>query len=407
VAAISIKFSVLLRLNMLYQPNSLDVLCWTAFYYFVYKYIQEAKSRYIWLAAVIIALGLLNKYNIIFLLLGFLPALLLSRYRQVLYKKQLWLAALFSFLLIAPNLWWQIQNDLPVMNHLSTLAKEQLAHVSSIDFLKDQLLFFIGSLTVLIAGYISFFKYPPFKNFKLFFWAYCLTILIFLFFKAKGYYAVGLYPMLLAFGAVYIEKLLAAGWKKYLRPAVIAFNLAAFIPFIRVAFPVLRPEMVHRHIKKFEAFDLLRWEDGKDHALPQDFADMLGWKELSLKVDSAYEVLDDPAHTLVLCSNYGEAGAINYYSRHKKIEAVSFNADYINWFPLEKELKHVILVTQKNEATHWEKIAGNFSTVRSIGEITDPYARENGTKIFLLQNSSQPLNGYLKIRIQAGKENPF
>src|SRR5215203_4296615 len=33
MGATAVLFSVLLRLNILYQPNSLDVLCWTAFYY--------------------------------------------------------------------------------------------------------------------------------------------------------------------------------------------------------------------------------------------------------------------------------------------------------------------------------------------------------------------------------------
>ena len=57
---------------------------------------------------------------------------------------------------------------------------------------------------------------------------------------------------------------------------------------------------------------MLRWEDGKEYPLPQDFADMLGWKELAAKVDKAYLEFNDPAHTLVLCDNYGQAGAINF-----------------------------------------------------------------------------------------------
>ncbi len=37
--------------------------------------------------------------------------------------------------------------------------------------------------------------------------------------------------------------------------------------------------------------------------------------------------------TLVLCDNYGQAGAINYYTK-TGIKATSFNADYIDWFDL-------------------------------------------------------------------------
>jgi hypothetical protein len=39
LGATCILLSCLLRINMLYQPNSLDVLCWTAFYYVVIQYI--------------------------------------------------------------------------------------------------------------------------------------------------------------------------------------------------------------------------------------------------------------------------------------------------------------------------------------------------------------------------------
>src|SRR5690606_36715059 len=91
------------------------------------------------------------------------------------------------------------------------------------------------------------------------------------------------------------------------------------------------------------------WEDGQNHLIPQDFADMLGWKELAFKVDHIYSTIPDPDHTLVLCDNYGQAGAINYYTT-KGIRAVSFNADYINWFDLSQPYTHLIRV--KNG---WEK----------------------------------------------------
>lgn len=60
---------------------------------------------------------------------------------------------------------------------------------------------------------------------------------------------------------------------------------------------------------------MLRWEDGKDHQLPQDFADMLGWKELARKTDSLYALLPNQKETIILCDNYGQAGAINFYSK--------------------------------------------------------------------------------------------
>src|SRR5690606_21901906 len=95
----------------------------------------------------------------------------------------------------------------------------------------------------------------------------------------------------------------------------------------------------------FQKIGLLRWEDGKEHQIPQDFADMLGWKELTGIVDKTFKTIEDKENTIIHCDNYGQAGAINYYSEQKYTQAVSMNADYINWYPLdEMEIKNVILV---------------------------------------------------------------
>jgi hypothetical protein len=72
-----------------------------------------------------------------------------------------------------------------------------------------------------------------------------------------------------------------------------------------------------------------RWEDGKEYLLEQDFADMLGWRELANKVDSIYNTIPDKSSLIVFCDNYGQAGAINFYKKAKAINAMAFNADYI------------------------------------------------------------------------------
>lgn len=73
-----------------------------------------------------------------------------------------------------------------------------------------------------MAAFISFFTYTPFYKFRLFFWSFIFVMLLFIYFKAKSYYAMGLYPVMLAFGAVYLKKILNRGWKSYLRPVTIA-----------------------------------------------------------------------------------------------------------------------------------------------------------------------------------------
>ena len=402
LSAVAVTFSVLLRINTLYQPNSLEFLCWTLLFFTVVKYINTENVKWIWLAAFTFAFGFLNKYNISFLLAGLIPALLFSEHRKIFLNKHFYLAFLAALVLISPNLVWQYQNELPVVHHLETLANTQLINVNRFDFLKEQSLFFSGSLFVIIIAFISFFRHTPFKKYRLFFWSYIFTIAIYFYLKAKGYYAIGLYPILLVFGAVYLEKLLNKGWWRMLRPVFILVPVLLMIPMSRIMLPILSPTEIITKKEVFQKFGLLRWEDGIDHDIPQDFADMRGWKELAGIVDNAFDSIVEKEQTLIHCDNYGQAGAINFYGTQKYTEALSFNADYINWYDLDNtEYKHIILVKYRiDDDPNREQERPLFEEITMIGEITDPYAREKGTRVYLLKGAKLSINQYFKTEIE-------
>jgi hypothetical protein len=383
LGATCVLVSVLLRLNTLYQPNSLDVLCWTTLYFCVIKYTNSEKPKWLYLGAIVFAFGFLNKYNIVFLVLGLFPAILMTQQRKLFTQKQFYLAISLGILLILPNLLWQYNNDFPVIHHMKELSGRQLVNVDRWGFLKSQLLFFIGSIIVIVSGLYSLLFYKPFQKYRLFFWTIIFTLSIFIYFKAKDYYAIGLYPVYIAFGSVFLSKVLVAGWTKYLQPALVAVPVLLFIPMYQVIFPNKSPEYILAHQEKYKKFGLLRWEDGKDHPLPQDFADMLGWKELAYKVDSLYSGLPEPGNTLVLCDNYGQAGAINYYTK-KGVKASSFGADYVNWFDLDRRYANLIRIKNRSDKDEeLEETSPFFQTSLAADSITNQYAREYGTTIFV------------------------
>ncbi|NQU53468.1 MAG: glycosyltransferase family 39 protein [Bacteroidetes bacterium] len=397
LGSVCVLSSILLRINTLYQPNSLEYLLWTVLFFTLIKYINSENNKWLWLASLTFALGFLNKYNITFLLLGLLPALLISKHRKIFLNKHLYFSLLVALLLVSPNLIWQYNNDFPVFHHLKTLAQTQLVNVNRVDFLKEQLLFFIGGLFVLILAFISFFRYAPFRKYQIFFWSYIFTIAIFTYFKAKGYYAIGLYPILLAFGAVYLEKLLKEGWLRYVQPIAVLIPIVIILPLFQIIVPVLSPHKIIEKTELFKRIGMLRWEDGQDHALPQDYADMLGWSELANLVDIAFNRINDKEHTLIHCDNYGQAGAINFYSIQNYTQAVSMNADYINWYPLDKmEIKNVILVKENTDMdSNMEEEMILFDKITLVGEIKNKYARESGAKVYLLEGAKQSINKIL------------
>lgn len=401
LASVGVTFSVLVRINTLYQPNSLDFLLWTVLFWIILKYINSEENKWLYFAAITFALAFLNKYNIGFLLLGLFPALLLTRHRVIFRNKHFYFAMIISIIIILPNLDWQYQNNFPVFHHLTALRDSQLVNVNRFDFLKEQLLFFTGSLFVIILAFLSFFIYPHFRKYKIFFLTFIFSLSIFALLRAKSYYTIGLYPIFLAFGSVYLEKLLQSGWLRYLRPVAIIVPIVLFIPMFQIMLPVLSPEEIVSKSDLFEKFNLTRWEDGEVYRLPQDYADMLGWRELADIVDSAFVLIDDKENTIIHCDNYGQAGAINYYSKQKYAEAYTMGADYIDWYPIDEfEINNVILVKERSDADSLrEKEKPLFENVEYVGEIKNEYAREMGTRVYLLSGAKQSINEILKAEI--------
>lgn len=400
LGASCVTFSVLFRLNTLFQPNSLDVLCWTSLFYFIIKYLNSNQTKWIYLIAFTFAIGFLNKYNIIFLILGIIPSLLLTAERKIFRNKNLYFGIGLAFIIISPNIIWQFNNHFPVVHHLHELSETQLVNVDRWSFIRSQFLFFPGTLIVVFFGLFALLKQQKFKKYRLFFWAFFIIISIFLFLKAKDYYAIGVYPIYFAFGSVYISTLLENEIGKILKPLFILLVVVCFIPIYRVAFPNKSPEYIVNHPDKYRKFGMLTWEDGKEHQLPQDFADMLGWKELAKKVDSVYITIPNQKNTLILCDNYGQAGAINYYSK-KGIRAVTFNADYINWFDFEIKYYHLIRIKNAWEKENeWTETSPYFENARIADSITNKYAREYGTTIFSFMNAKIDINERIKKEVE-------
>lgn len=403
LGASCVTFSVLFRVNGLYQPSSLDILCWTSLFYFIIKYLNDTQPKWLYLIAITFSIGFLNKYNIAFLILGIIPGILLTKERKIFTNKKLYYAVAVAFIIVLPNIIWQFNNDFPIIYHMKELSETQLVNVNRWNFIRAQFLFFPGTFVVIIIGLFALLKHQKFEKYRLFFWTFFITIGIFLLLKAKDYYAIGIYPIYFAFGSVYISTLLENKAGKILKPIIALLVVACFIPVYNIAFPNKSPEYIVNHPDIYRKLGMLTWEDGKEHQLPQDFADMLGWKELARKVDSVYMNVPNPKNTLVVCDNYGQAGAINYYSKNG-IRAVSFNADYINWFDFDTKHYNLIRVKNAKETENeLKETSPYFQTAKIEDSITNKHAREYGTTIYSFINSKIDINERIKNEVEEVK----
>ncbi|WP_320053644.1 glycosyltransferase family 39 protein [uncultured Acetobacteroides sp.] len=386
LAACAILFSVLVRLNILFQPNAFDILAWTMAFYFLIKYVQIDKAKWIYGLSVVAAMGIYNKYTLVFLLFGLAVAILLTEQRRLLAKASVWKAIGLLVILLLPNILWQVAHHFPAVEHMKALKASQLDNNSSLNFLKEQAMYLSGSMALAVAGLIAFANFKPFRPYRFVGISIVAVITLYAFLKAKGYYAVGLYPVLLAFGSVYLERILSLKWNRIVTPLLAGCNLAVFILTADFIYPISTPLAISQNPAAFEKMGMLRWEDGKNHELPQDFADMVGWHEMADKSLKAYRMIPkgERRNTLVFCDNYGQTGALNYYNRGAMPAAYAFNADYIYWLPRLKAIKNVIKVGSKPS----KDAAAMFREVKLVGVVDSRFAREKGTGIYLLTGAN-------------------
>lgn len=405
LAALALLCSALIRLNILYQPNSIDILCFTLVFYTMICHIQSGKSRWLYLLGISFALGFLNKYTIVFLAIGLFPALALTR-RAVFQNKHLYGALGLALLLILPNLIWQYQNGFPVFTPMHLLNSFQLVNNSRIGFLMDQLLFFYPLLVIWLAGLISLLFSRRYSEYRFVGLCFLITLGVFITLQAKGYYAIGLYPVLVAFGTVWVSNFISSLKTVYriiAIPALLVLPALLFLPAIPLIHPYYSPDQVMSDPPNYAKLGLSRWEDGQEHPIPQDFADMLGWSELASLVDSAYSEMPKEGRTLILCDNYGQAGAINFYSKIPEVEAYTMNADYLYWLNLEEPVGNLILVWEADEKITAREL-DIFEEYREIGKITHPLAREKGTTVHFLRRAKVDINPVLRQEVLEEKK---
>lgn len=405
LAAIAIIISpAYIRVFSMLQPVPFDVFFWTlAFYAFLKFWNNRSDRKYLlWLGA-IIGLGMLNKYSLVFLIAGLAIALIISKDRTLLLEKKTWLAAGLGILVLLPNLIWQVRYNFPVIHHMQELAANQLSNVSLGDFMTDQLLMQFSCLIIWIPGLIFLLFHPTMKSYRVLGYSYLSVMALFLILSGKSYYPLGLYPMLLAAGAVYWERLLKQGILQIALPLVLTgINLLS----LPIGTPLWAPEELITFYQNLEAnygLDLgRRWEDGNIHPLPQDFADMLGWEELADLIEQAYLKGTSTGKCAIYCENYGQAGATDFLKKGSGLPPIiSLSDTYRIWAP-DKLDGYSSFIYVNDELG--EDVQALFGSIEMIGQIENQYAREQGTAVYLCMEPKTDFFIFWEERVTMVKE---
>jgi hypothetical protein len=158
-----------------------------------------------------------------------------------------------------------------------------------------------------------------------------------------------------------------------------------------LALPILPVEAAASY-SNFWDIHKVRVENYDSGPLPQFFADMFGWRNQVAVVASVYRSLsaEDRSRAAILASNYGEAGAIDYFGPAYGLpRAISPHNNYYLWGPGTFSGDVVIAVGMDTE-----KLGLLFADVQRVATISDPYAipDENNLPVYLCRKPRLPLS---------------
>jgi hypothetical protein len=272
----------------------------------------------LWLAAGCVAgLALLNKSLIVFLVAALGVGLLICGPRRVLRSRWLWGGLAIALAAWSPWLLWQAAHGWPQLEVSASIA--QGGSTSSQPrwaLLPFQFLLVSPVLApVWIAGLVALVRSPRLRRFRLFAVAWLVLVLAFLATGGKPYYLAGMFPVLLAAGALEVDAWLDRGAIRRRRATLVAAIALSAVVSAVIALPILPVQQV-----------------GPIVGVNPDVGETIGWPDFARTVASVYR----SAHgaTVIFTSNYGEAGAIDRYGPELGLPpAYSGHNGFAEWGP--------------------------------------------------------------------------
>lgn len=375
--------------------NAFEPLFWMGCAYVLIRIVQTGDSRLWLLFGLYAGLGLENKHSTAFFGIAVAIAILASPQRRELVRPWIWAGGAVAVLLFLPNVLWQVRHDFATLEGLRNVARSgKNVALGPVEFVKQQILLlhpllfplWLGGLVSLCAGRL--------RRYRVLGWTYIALFGLFFLMKAKNYYLVPIYPMLLAAGSVAWEARLeawrATAGKLWPKATTLAVIVAGGLVTAPLALPLLSPQRYVAYEKAL-GFTPPKTEVGHRGPLPQLFGDQFGWPELTAEVARIYGSLapEERRKTSIFANNYGEAGAINFFGpRYGLPTAISGHQTYFLWGPGDATGEIVIVLQDRRERLE-ELCAG----VEKAGEHFHPWGMaEENRPIFLCRGLKMPFS---------------
>jgi 4-amino-4-deoxy-L-arabinose transferase-like glycosyltransferase len=323
-----------LILGDFFSMNAFELLLWTAAGYAFVRLASEEEPRW-WLAiGALLGLAALNKHTAAVYGLALGVGVLLTRQRRWLATRWPWLGAAIALVLVAPNLLWQVQQGWPSLEfYRNAQAGKNLAR-APFEMLAQQVLTQgPGALPIWIAGLWFLLRKPDGRPWRALGWAWVVVLaLLVLSASSRPDRVAGAFPVLMAAGATQLERVALRPRRGWLRPVLVAAVLVSGLALAPISLAAVPPAITARYMGTLGG--LLQIEEGATASLPQWLADRRGWEELAVEVERVLDALseEDRAQVVILTTNYGRAGALEYYAdQHRLAPVICGHNSYFLW----------------------------------------------------------------------------
>ncbi len=380
---------VWLVVDHFFSMNAFDTCFWTLSALLLLRALtHERPATWIGLG-VVLGLGLLNKTSMLWFAGGAFLGLVLTPHRKVLRTPWPWVAAAIAGLVFVPHVLWQAQNGWPTLEFMRNATQGKMVRTGFVDFWLQQILVMNpAQLPVWAIGLVALLVGRAARPLGIAFLAVA-ALLIVSGFSRPNYLAVA-YAPLLAAGAVAIEGAAATRGRGWLRPVAIALIAPLGLLIVPVGLPLL-PVETHLAYTRALGIRIKAQEHSGESDLPQVLADMFGWEDMVRRVARVYAALPagERAKCAIFASNYGEAGAIDFFGpRYGLPPAISPHNNYWLWGPRGATGEVMILVGGGRDNRH-----ADFASVvlADTTSCTHCMPFENGAPIWVCRGLNQPL----------------
>jgi hypothetical protein len=363
------------RSSTLFQPVVLDQVWWTLALLTLARLVRDPSPMH-WIDfGAAMGLGLLTKFSIVFFGLAAFSAIHTTPLRRGLWTPWPWLAAVVALLLGSASIVGQLRLGFPVAGQMRDLQAEQLANVSFWSFIVEQPLM-IGpfAFVVGVLGAWALIASKGLRGFSVVGWACVGSFIILLILHGKPYYIGPIYPTLFAAGGAWLEGLRRTTATTVVKGGLIAGMVATGLIGLPIGVPLLSPEATAKWAVRIGASGALRTNRGVMDRLPQDFADMLGWPEQAGMLARVLATLtpEERREAVIFGSNYGEAGAAEFYRERFGLPPVVSAAGSFWFFGPGERPGNVIVTIGEDSAD----VAKAYDDVRPVGRILSPWSVE-------------------------------